>query len=78
MNIWDINVDGGSMNRSNKIEYLRVLAKAVNQACGNISCEKDLNINRKERKQIGKDLINDENIIRLTKQYVDDNYGRRS
>jgi len=66
------------MNRSSRIEYLRVLARAVNQACGNISCEKDLNINRKERQQIGRDLINDEKIIRLTKQYVDDNNGRRS
>lgn len=66
------------MNRSSRIEYLRVLARAVNQACGNISCEEEMNINRKERQQIGRDLINDEKIIRLTKQYVDDNNGKRN
>ena len=62
------------MNRSSRIEYLRVLAKAVNQACGNINCNPDTVANEKK---LLKTIVKDDKIIELTKQYMEDKYGRR-
>ena len=65
-------------SRSIRIAYLKAIIKATNQAYGNINCDADLKLDRKDKKLIEKELIKDEGIITLTKKYMENNHGRRN
>ena len=66
------------MKSSNiRIEILKAIVKASNQAYGNINCDSDLIFDRKDKRQLEKELVKDEKILALTKKYMGDNDGRR-